>query len=117
MLLTGSKTNSLLKQANQRIESLEAEVKLLYDNIRIINNNLEGQWYNFDRRINELMSQLDDFKAAVSVELTDVQALLAQLATMTQPVSDPAVQDLISQLQASHAAIQAVLTPAPTPAP
>lgn len=55
------------------------------------------------------MTQLTDFEAAVTQALADAQELLSKLSAATAQSSDPTVAGLITQLQASHTAIQSVL--------
>lgn len=55
------------------------------------------------------MAQIDDLKAAVKDEISDVQDILNRLQTNPVVQDNPDIAQAITQLQESHKATQAVL--------
>lgn len=71
--------------------------------------------HSLHRKVDTLMSQIDDLKSAVADEISDVQAILNRLQTNPVVQDNPDVAVAIQQLQDSHKATQAILNKPTTP--
>lgn len=65
--------------------------------------------HSLHRKVDILMSQVDDLKSAVADEISDVQAILNRLQTNPVVQDNPDIATAIQQLQDSHKATQAIL--------
>lgn len=70
-----------------------------------INHSLQS----LHRKVDIIMAQVDDLKAAVKDEISDVQDVLNRLQTNPVVQDNPDIAVAIQQLQESHKATQAVL--------
>jgi hypothetical protein len=64
-----------------------------------------------NEKVDKLMTQDTDLAAAVAQELTDTSDILAKLASIPTVANDPVLAQAISDLQANHVKVQAVLNP------